>query len=84
MDQTQNHDQDWDRREADGQDERARGNPPPSEQQGQSPFLQKIREVQRQGVPEPGAVEPGPLPKPVRSGDFHVDHVPPAEQREER
>jgi hypothetical protein len=57
---------------------------PAATQQGQSPFLRQMRRVERQGVPEPGAVNPGPPPKPVRSGTFRADQTPNAEQGEEQ
>ena len=84
MEQDRDQVRDSDRREAGEQDERRQANARTGEQQGQHPFLKKISEVQRQGVPEPGAVNPGPPPKPVRSGSFHVGPVPPDERREER
>ena len=55
-----------------GQDDQARAARLPGERTGQHPFLQKIRQVERQGVPEEGVVNPGPPPRPVRSGEFHA------------
>lgn len=58
---------------------------PASAQPGQSsPFLHEIRQIERQGVPESGAVNPGSPPRPVRSGDFHAGPLPPEGQGEER
>lgn len=75
-------DRDKDQREATEQDDKAPAKPQVSEQQkqGQSPFLRQMREVERQGVPEPGAVSPGPPPEPVRSGDFSAAPVRESEQ----
>ena len=78
-------DRERDQHEASGREQReAASNPPAGEQQGKGPFLRQMSEVERQGVPEPGATNPGPPPKPVRSGDFRVGHTPTADPREER
>lgn len=62
-------------------DEHERTNAQPGAGQGQgqsgNPFLREIRQLERQGVPEEGAVKPGPPPRPVRSGNFHAGSVPP-------
>ncbi len=85
MNRDHDQDQQHDRREADRQGERApEENPGPVEQQDQHPFLRQMRQVLRQGVPEPGAVNPGPAPRPVRSGDFHAGPVSSNEKGEER
>ncbi|HEX6798331.1 MAG TPA: hypothetical protein VF116_11535 [Ktedonobacterales bacterium] len=55
----------------------------PGERAGQNPFLRKMRQVERQGVPEEGAVNPGPPPRPVRSGEFHTGPIPPEGHGEE-
>ena len=57
---------------------------PASMPPGESPFLRHMKQVERQGVPEPGAVNPVPPPEPVRSGDFHTNHLPRGGQEEER
>lgn len=80
MDQEQQQDRD----EARNQEQQTPANPRPDEQQGTGPFLRQMKQVERQGVPEPGAINPGPPPEPVRSGDFHADRVPQAGQEEER
>ena len=73
-----------DQRETSTQEQQESTNPPRGERQGKSPFLRQMSEVERQGVPEPGVVNPGPPPKPVRSGDFRADQAPNAEQGEEQ
>lgn len=79
---------DQNQRAADGQEEQAPvpapASAPPGQQHGQSPFLHKIRQVERQGVPEEGAVNPGPPPRPVRSGEFHAGPIPQERQGEEQ
>ncbi|HKS69953.1 MAG TPA: hypothetical protein VJQ45_06015 [Ktedonobacterales bacterium] len=72
-----------------GEDEQGQTSARPGEQQGQgqgqsNPFLRKIQQVERQGVPEEGAVNPGPPPGPVRSGEFHIGPIAPESQGKER
>lgn len=54
------------------------------EQQGTEPFLRRMRQVERQGVPEEGAVKPGPPPRPVRSGEFNAEHAVSSEEEQEQ
>lgn len=62
------------------QDEQQEG-----EQKDQSGrFLRRIQQVERQGVPEPGVVSPGPPFKAVRAGGFHAGPIPQEQQGEEQ
>lgn len=77
-------DEDRERSQTRPQEQQEPENPKPAEQQGKGPFLRQMRQVERQGVPEAGAIDPGPPPKPVRSGDFHAGPAAPQEQGEEQ